>query len=134
MHSEQLSVRALRTLNRLGDIMIPADQDFPSFSELGCIEHIDGVIRHAPEDDIGDLGTLLAVLSLLPTFILRLFVHSTENARGKKGPIAPTFRLLNVALRGILFTLYYSGKHGSAYTGQTPLDIIGFELTCVPKD
>jgi hypothetical protein len=134
MSSEILNDKALKALNTIGDIMIPAGEGFPSFSALGCIEHVDDVIRHAPEEDIQELATLLGLLAVCPKFIVRVLINSTEKARDKEGGLAPLLRLLNAALRGIIFTLYYSGKHGADYTGQTPPDIIGFELKCVPKN
>ena len=134
MKSDYLSDKALKGLNTIGDIMVPAGEGFPSFSELGCIEHIDTVVCHAPADDIQDLNAFLGLLSMCPKFIVRILINTTEKARKSEGKLAPTLRLLNAALRGIVFTLYYSGKHGEEYMGQTPPDIIGFELKCVPED
>ena len=42
--SKILTKPALSTISRMGDIMLPKTQDFPSFSETGCIEHIDDII------------------------------------------------------------------------------------------
>lgn len=49
-----LNNRAIRAMERIGDIMIPKNGDFPSFSETGSIEHIDDLVAYAPEEDIKD--------------------------------------------------------------------------------
>ena len=128
------SPRELRTLERLGDIMLPRHGDTPSFSEVGCIEHIDSIAQYAPKDDIASLCMLLRVLSFAPNFLLRALLRATHNPAGFPAPIETLLRLLNFAFRGLLCTLYYSGKTGAAYSGPTPLEQIGFALNRMPRD
>lgn len=133
-HSSIFSPRELRALERLGDIMMPRHEDFPSFSEVGCIEHIDSIVQYAPPDDIASLRVLLRVLSFAPTALLRALLRATHNPGSFPGPLETLLRLLNFAFRGILCTLYYSGKTGAGYTGPTPLEQIGFSLNRVPRE
>ena len=44
MTSSYFSKGALKALNRFGDILVPANGDFPSFSEYGGLEHIDKMV------------------------------------------------------------------------------------------
>jgi len=128
------SPRELRTLERLGDILLPSHGDKPSFSEVGCIEHIDSIAQYAPKDDIASLRVLLRVLSFAPGILLRALLRATHNPSAFPGPLESLLRLLNFAFRGLLCTLYYSGKTGAAYTGPSPLEQIGFALNRVPRE
>ncbi|CAN5448444.1 hypothetical protein BH09BAC1_BH09BAC1_02460 [soil metagenome] len=128
--SQYFSNRALIGLNRMGDVIIPRNGEFPSFSEFGGIQHIDDLAAHAPAGDIKDLGLLLAVLSFMPTFVLRWIVGKMEDSMESHGPLGFIFRQLDYGLRGIVFSCYYSEKP-TAYVGQTPLHVIGFHTTRV---
>jgi len=122
----------LKALNRIGAIMLPRTDEFPAFDELGCIEHIDMIAEHAPKEDIESLKGVLAILAMLPTFMLKGFLAVLRWGQNAFEPLGSLFRLLDTGLRSIIITLYYSGKHGKNYTGPTPLDLIGFEVNAVP--
>lgn len=135
LKSDYFSLGALRTLNRLGDILMPAAAGMPAFSELGCIEHIDDVVAYAPRDDIKALNSLMGILSIMPNAVLRFLVHAMQNPDSWPGPIATNLRMLDVGIRGVLYGLYYSeGKQGADFKGQTPCDVMQFELRRVPRD
>lgn len=131
MTSQYLSKSALKAINRIGDMMIPRNGEFPSFSEVGGIEHIDELVSYAPADDIKDLNMLLTILAFMPNFVLRWLVGKLETALESNGPLSPLFRQLDIGLRGLIFSCYYTEKLGSRYTGPRPLDIIGFDLSRV---
>ncbi|MEZ5002745.1 MAG: hypothetical protein R2730_06895 [Chitinophagales bacterium] len=128
MKSAYLNKRALKGLNRFGDIYIPKNGDFPSFSEYGGLEHVDEIISYAPSSDIDDLNTLLAILSYMPSFILRFIVYLSSDTKEKNGAIYALLRQLNIGLRGIVFACYYAERPGKNYKGKDPVDIIGFEI------
>ena len=128
------SPRELRTLERLGDIMLPRHGETPSFSEVGCIEHIDSIAQYAPADDIASLRVVLRLLSFAPNVALRALLRATHNPVSFPEPLESLLRLLNFAFRGLLCTLYYSGKTGAQYTGPTPLERLGFSLNRVPRE
>lgn len=123
-----LSPNAKKALTRIGDILLPRNEEFPSFSETGSIEHIDSLTEYAPESDINDLNMVLSILSYMPDFILVWLVGKMENSRDTTGTLGSVLRQLDFGLRGLIFSCYYSGKVGSGYKGKTPLDIIGFEI------
>lgn len=130
-HSKILSPRALRTFNRIGDLLLPRDGEMPGFSELGCLEHVDGVVAFAPQEDIRTLNALLVVLSFAPDFVLRGLLKLVALAPKLGGPQGTLLRQLDVGLRSVVVTLYYSGKKGSGYAGKTPLELIGFSLNTI---
>lgn len=130
--SKILSNREISSIVRIGDLMIPAYEEFPSFSQLGCVEHIDSVLGYAPEDDIKDLKLLLKSLSLLPDKAISGLVKIIAENKSFPEKIAGTLRLMDTGLRGIVFTLYYSGKTGKNYQGKTPLEIIDYSIIRIP--
>ena len=108
--------------------MAPKNGDLPSYSECGCIEHIDDVAGYAPENDIKDLGMVLAILSFMPGFVLQWLVKTINNSHEKEGGLSDLFRMLDFGLKGIIFGTYYSGKVGKNYTGKSPQQVIGFQI------
>lgn len=129
--SNYLSDSAVNAFERIGEIMMPRHGDFPSFSELGVIAHIDGILEHVPADDRSALNLLLTVLAFFPEFLLRGFLNLVERGRESSGPLGGLFRQLNTGLKSVVVTLYFSGKTGAAYAGKTPLDVIDYHLTIV---
>ncbi len=122
------SKSALNGLSRIGDIMVPKNEEFPSFSETGCIEHIDDVVSYAPASDLKDLNLLLSILSFMPGFVLRWLVETMKNSHHKEGKFYDIFRMLDFGLKGIILGTYYSGKVGAHYKGKSPMQIIGCSI------
>lgn len=131
MASTYLSKSAIKGLTRMGDILIPGNDEFPSFSAFMCMDHIDDLVSYAPKDDINDLGMVLGILSIMPQSILKWLVRKMANAHKNQGPLGTLLRQLNMGIRGIVFSLYYSEKPGVNYLGKNPDEMIGFTLNKV---
>lgn len=131
MTSTYLSKSAVKGLTRIGDILIPGNDEFPSFSAFMCMDHIDGLVSYAPKDDINDLGMVLGILSVMPQSILLWLVKLMANAHKNHGPLGTLLRQLNMGIRGIVFSLYYSEKPGIDYKAKNPTEMIGFTLNKV---
>ena len=126
--SEILSKSAIKGVIRLGDIMIPGNADLPSYSEYGGIEHVDDLLEHAPSSDIGDLNLILAILSFMPGFVLKWMVGKmTRSHQGGNG-ISVIFRQLDLGLKGIILSTYYTERGGANYQGIRPLDAVGYKI------
>lgn len=95
------------------------------------MDHIDDLVAFAPEDDIKDLGMVLGIFSFLPKGLLVWIVKKMANAHKNHGPAGNLLRQLNMGIRGIVFSLYYSEKPGVSYTGKNPDALIGFTLNKV---
>jgi hypothetical protein len=134
LKSKYFSNGALRSLNRMGDILMPAAEGMPAFSDLGCLEHVDDRVAYAPQGDIKLLNLLMTLLSFAPDAMLRFMVHSMQNPDSWPEPIATYLRKLDMDLRGVLYSLYYSGMKGAEFTGRTPLEVMEFEPKRVPRD
>ena len=131
MKSQYFWNSTLRGLNRIGDVFIPKDGEMPSFSQFGGIEAIDTVIAYLPREDVSLLNLVLTVFSVMPTSFLRWIVQQMEDALEKTGEISSLLRQLNLGLRGIIFSCYYSGVGGTGFKGNNPLDVIGYHLNRV---
>ena len=131
MKSTYLRNSAIKGLTRIGDILIPGNDEFPSFSAFMCLDHIDDLVAYAPKDDIKDLSMVLSILSVMPRSVLKWLVNKMAVAHKKTGPSGTLFRQLNMGIRGIVFSLYYSEKPGKTYQGKNPAELIGFTLNKV---
>lgn len=124
----------LRTFERLGDLYLPAYDRMPSFSQSGCLEHIDILIDEIhPEDKMG-LSLLLYVLRFCPTFLLEKLVNMMNHHDRYPALVAALLRLLNLALKGVVMSLYYSGMTGHNYAGPKPFDVMEYSLHCEPDE
>ncbi|MCS7197760.1 MAG: hypothetical protein NZ930_03655 [Candidatus Bipolaricaulota bacterium] len=120
--SQFLGPRELSALERIGDLMLPGDSEFPSFSQTGCIAFIDDLLCFMNPKDRDDLKNLLRVLSFLPSPLLRAFLRLCQTHR------TPTLRMVELGLKGLVMSLYYSNKTDPRYRGRTSHDVIGFAL------
>ena len=131
MTSKYFNSKAIQGLNRIGDIFIPHNDEFPSFSELGASDCVDDLIAYTPADEAALLGTVLMVFSFMPKSWLRQLVGKLQTSTTDDGSLGSLFRQLNFGLRGLLFTLYYSDKTRASFTGARPLTLLGVNLNCV---
>lgn len=129
--SKILSKSALKAINRIGDVMMPKNGELPSYSELGGIEHIDEILRYAPESDMKDLDMVLSILSVMPKFVLKWLIKKMSQSYNKGGGLWVVMRQLDFGLKGIILSTYYSEKVGSNYKGRTPLEIIDYKINRV---
>ena len=132
MISRHLNRRQLKTMERLGNILLPGYNNLPSFSETGCLFHIDTVLETSP-DDTHTLKTVLSVLSYLPDSALRWVLLRLETAGQLSGWPGAQLRLLLLGIKGIVFSLYYSG-HGSPNSTCNVQQIIGYRVHCRPDN
>ena len=129
--SKYFSRRALKGLNRIGDILIPRNGDLPSFSEYGGAARVDDILAYAPAADVSTLNTVLGVFSVLPGGMLKWLAGLMESSPHNEGSLGSLLRQLNLGLRGLLFSIYYAGKAGPGYHGKHPMEIIGYVVNRV---
>jgi len=116
-------------LNRLGNVICPRNDEFPLFSDLDCVHHAHIVLDELPEQDCSDLKMLLFVLWFFPSPLMRIFLIVVEKLKNLNGEIGALMRMLNFGLRGVAFSLYYSGLTGPrAVVTKTPVQVVGFEV------
>ena len=124
-----------RAVNRMGNVMCPRHDNFPSFKELDCVAHADIVLNELPESDLNDLKLLLTVLFFMPAPLMKLMFAFLETTQNMGGPLGPLLRMIRFGLRGIVFSLYYSGLKGpKATAAMTPHQVIGYQVHVAALD
>ena len=121
----------LKSLVRIGDIFLPGDAEFPSFSASGCVEHVNLLAAEADPTDLGDLALFLRIMAVMPTVILRFFCFLLMKADSFPEFMAVPLRQLNIALRGMIISPYFSNLTGDNFKGRDPNTVMGYELTRV---
>jgi hypothetical protein len=132
--SRHLGPRQLRALEAIGDVLVPGDEDLPSFSRLGCVAHVDRRLDFMPDDDLRGLQGVLSAASFLPRFLVAGLLHWLEAGLWPPGPWAPPLRVVRLGLRGIVLSLYYSGGAGPSYDGPGPLDVLAYRVGVAVED
>lgn len=130
--SATLTPREMRGLLVVGDFLAPAHGALPAFSATGCACHADAMLRWMPQQDVADIRMLLRLLSYLPRPGVALVLSLLRAHRLLPGPPGALLRMAEIALKGLVMTLYYSGKVGPGYAGAVPNVIIGFTPRMTP--
>lgn len=130
VHSIYLNRKQLASLERIGDMYIPARGDFPGFSRVGCIEHVDTVLQEIDSGDARLFALLLTLLRFVPAAGMHWLLGALDNHHHYPEPIAGLLRLLNLSLKGVVMSLYYSGMTGAGYSGRNPLEVIDYHVHC----
>ena len=114
--------------------MAPGDEHFPSFKALGCAEHFETIGVHMPPGDRKDLVMLLTVFGFIPKPLVYLFLRQLEWSAYVPGLFGGAFfRFLRLGLRGIVWSLYYSGWKGSGVSVTSPLEVLGYQVHMDPR-
>jgi len=127
-----LTPREVRALERVGDIVAPACGPLPAFSATGCVRYVDDMLRYMPPGDVADIRLLLRILSIKPTSGIRFILALARAGQRWRGPLGATLRMIEIGLKGLVTSLYYSGKAAPGYAGRTPLDVIGYRPRVIP--
>lgn len=127
--SAYFSPRQLGALNRIGDVLLPANGDFPAFSHTGALAHIDEMMAPAHPDDIRDLKAVLLLLSFMPAAVLAFLLRRCMAAHSQSHALAVPLRQLDIGLRGIVYSLYYANQCGEGQTA-TVFAAIDYQLHC----
>ena len=132
--SRHLNQRQLHTINRIGNLLVPAGSDFPSFSESGCLYNIDDILEPTPAGDRQSLKLVLTLLSVWPDGALNWLLKKLQAADNMpiwSDALASHLRLLLLGLRGMVFTLYYSGQ-GNPYQPNRIYEVMDYHVSCTP--
>jgi acyl-CoA reductase-like NAD-dependent aldehyde dehydrogenase len=109
MEAQNVLTRTQRAgLLKLGDALIPGDGDLPSFSAAGCADEIHRMLPYMTESDRQGAMIVLTVFRFLPAFLIRAIVALTDYNRYFPGPLGGALRLIQIGVKGMVMTLYYS--------------------------
>lgn len=131
--ANQFSNRAIKGLIKIGDIYCPKNGDFPAYSEAAGTHKLNDLVVNVPEDDFSALNIVLILLSFLPMGILKWVVGQFQKAMNNPsdGMLPSTLRQLNLGLRGLCYSTYYSEFSNPSYKGKTPLEVIDYNINRV---
>ena len=98
----------LKGVEKLGRVVMPEDSDFPSFSDIGAEKYLNRMVDYMYDDDRSAILIILKLFSIMPLFKIRWTMSLIEGGAKWKGTIGAPFRMLRIALKGLIFTVYYS--------------------------
>ena len=113
-------------LLRLGDVIIPGDDELPSFSQSGVADHVDQMLDWMYEADRSALLLLLTTVSKMPRLAVKALVLSTEHGDSAPEPLAGGLRMASLGIKGVILSLYYSGVDA----GGRVREVIGYDVGC----
>ena len=127
------STRATKGLLKVGEIYCPKNGEFPSFKEVAGTAYLNNLTANVPADDFSSLAMVLAIFSFLPDGILKWIINACTNAQKNPsdGMLPSLLRQLNIGLRGLCYSIYYSEFTNPNYTGKKPLEVIEYKLNRV---
>lgn len=96
-------------LNKVGDLMVPGDGELPSFSAAGCAAHADRMLAHMNDGDRDSVRVLLTAFRFLPRTAIGALLRIADRHASMPEPLAAPLRMLNLGVKGVVMTLYYSG-------------------------
>jgi hypothetical protein len=108
MVSQILSLSERKEIERIGDILAPGDDLLPRFSACGFAEHADRMLLYLPGDEVARLRLFLRFTRFLPLWALRAVLKATALDRFLPNFAGSRLRKLEMGLRGLVFSLYYS--------------------------
>ena len=98
----------LKGVEKLGKVVMPPDSDFPAFSEIQAEKYINRMVDYMYEDDRSAIMIILKLFSVMPLFLIRWTMSLIEHGYKWKGMLGAPFRMLQIGLKGLIFTIYYS--------------------------
>jgi aldehyde dehydrogenase (NAD+) len=130
MTSEWLSPTQLAGLVKVGDVLVPGEGDLPSLSASNCAVAADRLFAHMAPGDRDAVRILLGVFRWLPRPVLYAIFWVTSRHRIAPEPIARALRLMNLGVKGIVMTLYWS----DVGEGPSVRAAIGWDATVVETE
>ena len=118
-----LSPRHTRALDRFGDLVLPGDETYPSFSRSGCAVYAAEALEFARAADVRTLRAVLTALGVLPLECSRWLLGRCVRSRTMPMLMSSLWNLADHGLIGVVKMLYFSGR--PAATGPTPVELVG---------
>ena len=127
MSSKYLTPTQEKGLLRVGDAVIPGNGEFPRFSKTDFFHQIDRMLDYMPKGDRDGVVLLFGIFRFLPLFVLRGILRLTDWNRFFPGPIGGALRMIALGMKGMIFTLYYSGLEDRSGAGERIMTQIHYD-------
>lgn len=129
--SKYFSRNQLIGLIKAGDVILPGTNVSPSFSRIGCIDHVDRMAAYLSSDDLFGLRMLLGLLRYAPKWLIRILMTACSKNDRFPGFIGTALRTIDIGIKGLVMSLYYSNLTGDAYRERTVFDIIDWNAKLI---
>lgn len=100
---------SLKGIQKAGDIVLPGGDGFPRFSETDFIQHFGRISHYMTPEDREGFKLLTAIMGIMPSFMIHLMLVMVSHHEKVPSFIGAIFRQVNMGVKGVLFTMYYSG-------------------------
>ncbi|RLA63556.1 MAG: hypothetical protein DRQ88_01690 [Epsilonproteobacteria bacterium] len=127
MTSTYLNQRELKGFLKLADVMIPGEGDLPSFSSTNFVNFIDLVLEEVNDTDLGDLKFLFGLLAIMPNFLIHWSMLFVENFQIGPDFLKGNLAKIEIGLKGIIYSLYYSRLPDHNADGDKIFKVLGWE-------
>lgn len=104
----KISNSQIKGLHKLGMAIIPGFPGFPGFIEVAPEKHLNRMIDYMYHEDRQAILIILSLFSVLPVFMIRWKISFIDFGAKAGGILGAPFKMLQIALKGMIFTLYYS--------------------------
>ena len=127
MTSKYLNQRELKGFLKLADVLVPGDNELPKFSSTNFINFIDLVMEEVNDADLADLRLLFGLLAFMPSFLISFFIILVENLQFGPDFLKGNMAKIELGLKGIIYSLYYSRLPGPNSDGDKIFKTLGWE-------
>jgi len=127
MTSKYFNERQLKGFLKLADILVPGDGDLPKFSNTNFINFIDLVLEEVSDLDLSDLKLFFGLVSFMPNFMITLLILFIENFQFGPDFLKGNLAKIEIGLKGIIYSLYYSRLPGPNSDGDKIFKTLGWE-------
>jgi len=104
----ELDDKHLKGMFKLAAVVLPGESKLTDFKSVHPEQHINGMIDYMYPDDRGAILVLLKIFAIVPKFFIRGLMNMVEACAKWEGSAGAVFRMLQIALKGLIFTLYYA--------------------------
>ncbi len=124
MVSRYFSQTQLKGLAKAGDILLPGTAKSPSFSQTGCIVHMDRMAAFLSQEDLSGLRLILSLFRYTPKWKIRMLFSLWRKSDNLPDFLGAPLRMLEIGIKGAVYSPYFSNVTAPGYQGKTVHDAI----------
>ncbi len=132
--SKYFSQSQLKGLAKAGDVVLPGTATSPSFSQTGCMAHMDKMAKYLSEDDHQGLCMVLSLFRWLPKWMIAIVFRLCNNSNIFPSFLGAALRMLEIGVKGVVLSPYYANLTQPGYTGKKVHDAIGWHPKLVLRE
>lgn len=99
---------SLKGIEKAGNVLIPGSPGMPSFSEAKLLKDLHRMTDYMNADDREGLKLLMMLFAFMPSFFIHFILYIASKHETFPDAIGAVLRQINMGVRGVVFTLYYS--------------------------